>query len=1369
MIVSRACTEVGRPNSRNTAPSESSSRPLEEFESCAAYVLLGDPGAGKTTSFAAQSEAAGPDAECVSARDFLALNPDRWRHKTLFIDGLDEVRAGKADPRPPFDKIRQRLELLGNPRFRLSCREADWLGEQDRERLAAISPDGDVTVLRLDPLSESDIKKLISDRLDAADATDFIESAHDKGVYGLLGNPQTLTMLAAVVAATGAWPPSRRELFEAACRRMTQEQNKEHLAANRGRPSGPDALLDTAGQLFALMLLSGKAGFVQHGVDAADDFAHFAACGVKPKQARRVLATSLFAAAASAPGRLAPVHRHVAEYLGARYLAQRIKEGVPSRRVLALLTADKQGVATALRGLVAWLAALNQEACADLVALDPAGVSLYGDVSGLSVAHKRALLERLPRQLMRQAPDTADLWDYVRRQASAFTSLVSEDMAGPIGDLLRDPGRDEARQIIVTFVSGVLAYGEPRPELADVLLRTVCDPTWSERVRCVALDAFVHQCTNDAQRVDGLKRVLTRIKAGDLADADEDLRGTILAALYPADISPVETWRCMYERDRESFHFRRWWRFWTDRLVQASSSDQVAEHLDILVTRGEELRPALESHDLQDLPLQLLARGLQECGDALSMSIVRLYDWLDTGLPRHWQAPRRGNWTEAIHGWLAERPDVRCAIVAEGLGRCLAEVDFIRLRWDSRLYGAALPPNLGQLCLDRALAVEDRSLARRLLYEALQTLFNQSGNAGLSLEIVQSRVKGHRLAEALPGLLYCPLDDDYWKDRAEAQTFRAERERSDRKLIDAVRRDETALRKNQGQPRLLHHFADKYWWAVQSGEDPASSFDALLGGNRRLTEAVLAGLRQTPSRADIPDLVQLGRLDARNLRHPLALPVIVGLRERARSRAEHSPALQTSQLEKALVCRYFTGRPDLDAEGGQWYEKLLIDNPQLIADVLMQCAGSDTRGELYAQAVYPLAHDRGHAAVARLVCLPLLEAFPIRCARRRLKDLDTLLWAALQHADHIQLCDLIARKLAHKSMTVAERAHWLCAGFAADPSRWLAPLREHLQDRDQRIRELVGFFCSGESLTFLFRRLDAAAQAFLIEYLGRSSAPDPWPKDDDAMIVSSAHHASEATRRLLDSLAGSSEPDADDMLAGLEDNAALTVWRPSLARIRAARTVALRDALHRYPSIAKILETLAGGPPANAADLAALLVERINDLAKRVRDDNPNGWRQYWNEDQYGHATTQKPEDSCRDALLSALRPYLPSGVDAQPEGQYADGKRADIRVACKGTDKDMEVPIEIKRDSSSDLWRAPRDQLIARYTRAPGAAGYGIYLVFWFGEGRGRDMPLSPDGARPAGPSELKAALEAGLPADSADKISVCVLDVSKPVDGGS
>ena len=118
-----------------------------------------------------------------------------------------------------------------------------------------------------------------------------------------------------------------------------------------------------------------------------------------------------------------------------------------------------------------------------------------------------------------------------------------------------------------------------------------------------------------------------------------------------------------------------------------------------------------------------------------------------------------------------------------------------------------------------------------------------------------------------------------------------------------------------------------------------------------------------------------------------------------------------------------------------------------------------------------------------------------------------------------------------------------------------------------------------------------------------------------------------------------------------------------------------------------------GATPANAGDLAALLTDRFQELALDIRRGSTDGWRHYWNVDSIGSPTGPRHEDVCRDALVDALQQCLPPSVDAQPEGHYANDKRADIRVACG----DFQVPVEIKKSSHRRLWSALHDQLIAK------------------------------------------------------------------------
>ena len=221
--VERTCTEVAD-NSGGTV--QTASRPLSDYGDCGAYVLLGAPGAGKTKAF--DREARSQHANYVIARDFTTLEPrTQWQHGVLFVDGLDELRAGSVDGRTLLDRIRTQFDNLGHPRFRLSCREADWFGANDREHLKAVSPDKRIVVLRLDPLSDKNIRYLLKEKWSIDNPDEFITRAADNGLRDLLTNPQNLKMLANAVAG-GTWPQTRKQTFELACQKLVHEFNSEH-------------------------------------------------------------------------------------------------------------------------------------------------------------------------------------------------------------------------------------------------------------------------------------------------------------------------------------------------------------------------------------------------------------------------------------------------------------------------------------------------------------------------------------------------------------------------------------------------------------------------------------------------------------------------------------------------------------------------------------------------------------------------------------------------------------------------------------------------------------------------------------------------------------------------------------------------------------------------------------------------------------------------------------------------------------------------------------------------------------------------------------------------------------------------------------
>ncbi|MCY3819523.1 MAG: hypothetical protein OXH52_09200, partial [Gammaproteobacteria bacterium] len=442
------------------------------------------------------------------------------------------------------------------------------------------------------------------------------------------------------------------------------------------------------------------------------------------------------------------------------------------------------------------------------------------------------------------------------------------------------------------------------------------------------------------------------------------------------------------------------------------------------------------------------------------------------------------------------------------------------------------------------------------------------------------------------------------------------------------------------------------------------------------------------------------------------------------------------------------------AAADRWYRRVVRFHPQIVADVLrLHGAAELGRGNTAVPALYALAHNEDHRRVAARAALPLLRSFPTRCRNAQVGALTSLLRAALRWADRPELCELIEQKLGARSMNDAQRTPWLAAGLAAAPDRWRAPLESFVQGRDARIRQLAAFFITDEGHR-VSRGMRAPELALLIRLLGTVFGPS---QELGFGHLSLALEVSIGIDALLNRLASSPDPGVGDALADLASDPSLSAWREALVRKCNEQRVVRRDADYRPPGIEQVCRTLANGPPSNAGDLAALLADRLCEIAAEVRTGNANGWRLFWNEQRHRRPCEPKHEDSCRDALLLLLRERLAPVIDAQPEGRYANDRRADVRVACR----DFQVPIEIKKNTHRDLWSAMRGQLLAHYTQDPATDGYGIYLVFWFGAD---GTPPPPNGSPPRSGPELEARLTESLSAAEARRIVVRVIDVGMP-----
>jgi hypothetical protein len=235
---------------------------------------------------------------------------------------------------------------------------------------------------------------------------------------------------------------------------------------------------------------------------------------------------------------------------------------------------------------------------------------------------------------------------------------------------------------------------------------------------------------------------------------------------------------------------------------------------------------------------------------------------------------------------------------------------------------------------------------------------------------------------------------------------------------------------------------------------------------------------------------------------------------------------------------------------------------------------------------------------------------------------------------------------------------------------------------------------------------------------------------------------------------------ASEALRRLAAHSSLESYKSHIQYAIANQQQRRRDAEYERPDWSQTVRALYQGAPATVADLHALLVEQMRDMKQRIERENIDLYKQFWNLDDRGKPESPRREDTCCNYLIGLLRPkLLPLGIGVEPEPHMAGDKRADISVSIPG----RKVLWELKRDYHRDVWTAAEQQLERFYTYDPEAKGFGLYCVFWFGEGSKHKLALPPRGLpRPASSAEMECILRELLPEGYKRRITVCVIDVS-------
>lgn len=1361
---------------------------LSDFKDEPFYVLLGEPGAGKTTAFKQEADI-DTDGLYVPARDFVdyvrydATPNSEWQGKTLFIDGLDEVRAGSRDLREEaLNRIRVGLHRLGGPHARLSCRSAAWLATNDRE---AINRQYEhPKILRLDPLTEQDARTILGNIL-GHEADSFLAEARMRSLHGLLENPLSLDLLTKAVEP-GKWPDSRVDTFKKACLAMLTEANPEHAAASRHNPVREQDAFAAAGRMAALLLLTGKDGIAWDRTDVSEPERFLLISDVidsvaepSPEGMRRALGSRLFVS--QAPGRFAPVHPdvaepmhpHVAEYLAARHLARAVDEGVVLARVLALLTSGGE-VTSTLRGVAAWLAALCPEARRTLMDIDPMGVAAYGDASAFDDGERSHLLLRLTKTdgLEHRPPYLA---------GPGLGGLVSPQTMADLREYMDGHDRSEtADKAMLLLLQGIAAAPSRCGDSISGkhLLAIARDATWSPLVRALAVEAEA-QLPADERRIAQRLRLLQEVKEGSVEDPGGNVRTSLFGALYPHHIRPEDalSWIPVpVPYDLAAV------------LLNQSSLDQCRALLDALRTKHADHFP---DPSLADLTWKLLAQALETHGETLGVTM--LYDWTELAAhgPTGWDDRRDDESLDRalqevlgdpgepavfqsgaprVQKWLAQRPSIQKDLLLEFFGqdrlerKSGLEVADEALGFWQFISFADRPDDFHAWCLKQALSMSaDAEKAACCLIGWAVEPIRRSATADEWLETGLEWVGDDIvLAEQLEAI--AEHDRDLRRNKL---AYATRRPRDKTSLVNQVMEHRDGLLTGAGPERLIVSLGQAYWdrpiySQSRTGEERLCE---VLAPWQDAAEVALQALSTVPT-ADVgPSIAEIARMDSTGKDPSWGRPYLAGLDVIDR-RGGNVLEIIGENLNRAL---WFYFATPLDCEMPPWFDKVLRARPDKVANVIVDLHRHRIRSKLdNASTLSAMADDDRYCEATKMALPDLLRAFPAKGYGAQLEMLRHVLALAVRHMPD----KVVARvwdRMKIRRMNAAQRATWLGAGIAVDSSEFLLVAVTFLKGgRASRARHLIDALQAAWKARqgpLLNPGSPAPAVGAMVRVLGAKNPP-LWDGQEIGAPASALtlDMGSKLVKHLVDCLAGNPTYDASVQLESLSRDRELADWHNTIRSALERQRILHHDAEYTVPSVEHVQQVLAGGPPASPADLVALVVDQLERLGNDIRHGSTDDWQQYWNEEvrKGGRVTPPRPkrENSCRNALLSALNRRLPPGVDARREGSYAENTSADVRVRYGS----FGIPIEVKKSNHRELWSAMRNQLMAKYTRDPESAWHGVYVVLWFGANGPEPVKTPPTGPRPKDPGELPRRLEEDLSPAERSRVKVVVIDVSWP-----
>ncbi len=1324
---------------------EGDAAPFSAFEMVRNIIILGDPGAGKTELLKSRKEIHG--GIFAKAANFLN-RPYKCENENYYIDALDERRTS-TNKRAMTDEITRKLFDVQPDKFRLSSRKQDWLGDADLEVFRDyFDENGGYIVVTLLPLTEEELISVLRTK-NIEFPEEFIKQAKAKKLDGLLQNPQNVIMLARAVSG-GDWPSTRRDIFTKATQSLLSEHNTDKAISGDANFTAEE-LRDTAGELCALRLIADLPGYRlhDHGSTEYDGLFYREIRSERQELIRAALQRPVFRGSDEKEC-LDTVHRTIAEFMAGQWLAYRIDTDLSPARLDALIGREGFPV-TALRGLYAWLPVFSRNHSDRYLRADPLGVVTSGDVFSLSVTSKRALLQSLS-----DYADRTPWFDTWGEPAQQLKALGIPDLKVDIMTLLEsEKTSDDMRMALLRMISTDLAQDENIRKLCRALFLKV-DVNYQEAEE--ALNVLCSDWQNNRQwmidfiqqegKTSGRLRLKSRIISL-MPEEDfnpDDMANLLLKSLTLPEQIPLGAFYGLENKLSNKNSLK------VLKLIAASLPD-----------KHSHWRNATQiSYNVISMVYILLKEDNFSDEDDLILCLDVLA-WFS--LSTAFFSDENERLIELIKKYKFRIIERSRKIIMSSEGK----TDFIR--WSNDLFHKTKGiVNYNEIVSILTAAVESGGLVDESRENAYIAALSLSTRGGADCEqeyysLLGMAEKDEALLKLQEKTLFCLVDD--MEIKIAEQRKKHTKEKND--YISSLNREckKSATNADGKTKNKILIEASRIYWGDQSYvhnlDCPSERLEFLFSSeNIAYLTKQWTRLLSTDAFPKFDDVIEIL---LENIRHPDGLNLLTAAEfyfKEKQSLNEISDnilrVLLVLELTQQVMYSVNSGK-DWRGYAFPWLQWLREHKIHLIADTLVRFLS-------YIELKNPSYHCK--RSVVRRLLYPVYSAVWSKMLLILKNDVENsldIVCVILSHPDKHPALKAVMPEIIKEAVSLPDKVTdmWSAVLFLIGSIAEGEPFLQLLLCKTEPafyLRDMAGLGKYGEQQTvsLLPEQSEKLISALIPSFPEREKIvydvviTERSRKDDGVQLIS----------RLISVLAADPSANASQCLARLAEAHCKSSYRDDLRQACQSQIKRRRDAEYTQPSWRDVKATLQNQQPANAADLHALLCEHISHAAMEIRHANTDIWKFFWNEGSYGAVDTPRSENSGTDTLITLLTPRLQAlDVRLEPEMHMARDKRADIGASFADH---LKILIEVKRHYHSEVWTAAENQLQKLYAPDPQSDGYGILLVFWFGEKCKTPMPLHPlKRIRPGTAFEMERWLNDAIAPEVRPKIKCFVLDVSE------